>query len=361
MFDKLICMNERDWQLAEPARQTLQDHAHQTDVSVDWPAYSWQVLKQNDILRWAIPQDYGGLGLSSLEQLQRNEVLAAHCLTTAFILSQREAGIRQLLKGPQHLQQRYLPGLAAGKEMLTVGLSQLTTSRQHGQPALRAIPLADGRYQLDGIIPWVTAADHSTAIVGGATLPDDLQFLFVIPTNRNGLAMDAPMTLTALAGSRTTAVHFEKVILQADELLTAPTNQVLGKSGGGGLETSCLAIGLAKAALDLVRPEAATRVDVGSTLTTLEAEIVKLRTRLHQSCVTPVREEVLQLRSDCTLFVLRATQTALLLTKGTGFVAPQPAQRLAKQALFFLVWSCPRPASQGVLEVLRSGGIPQLQ
>lgn len=340
------------WQLSDADYLTLQSHAQQADVDVDWPLHSWNVVKQNEVLRWAIPVEYGGLGLSSLEQLKRNEALTTACLTVTFILSQREAAVRQLLKGPLHLQQRYLPGLATGQEMLTVGLSQLTTSRQHGKPALAATLLGDGSYQLDGMIPWVTAADQSTAIVGGATLPDDLQFLFVIPTTRPGMTIDAPMTLTALAGSRTTAVRFDRVTLQADELLTVPTEQVLGKSGGGGLETSNLAIGLAQAALDLLRPEAATRVEVASTLTGMDAELTKLRERLHQSCVAPVREEVLQLRSDCTLFVLRATQAALLLTKGAGFIAPHPAQRLARQALFFLVWSCPRPASQGVLEVL---------
>jgi hypothetical protein len=46
---------------------------------------------------------------------------------------------------------------------------------------------------------------------------------------------------------------------------------------------------------------------------------------------------------------LRATQACLAVSKGAGFVRPHPAQRWARQALFFLVWSCPRPAVEGVL------------
>ena len=38
--------------------------------------------------------------------------------------------------------------------------------------------------------------------------------------------------------------------------------------------------------------------------------------------------------------------------KGAGFVRPHPAQRWARQALFFLVWSCPRPAAEALLEEL---------
>jgi alkylation response protein AidB-like acyl-CoA dehydrogenase len=167
------------------------------------------------------------------------------------------------------------------------------------------------------------------------------------------MVIDPPMTLSALAGSRTTAVHFNQVLLPADEVLIPPMEQVLGKSGGGGLETSCLAIGLARAALDLLRPEAALRVEIAKTLQTLDPQLSQLRTRLHQAAGNPAeRDGILELRADCTLFVLRTTQLALLLIKGAGFVKPHPIQRLVQQALFFLVWSCPRPANEKIWKTL---------
>jgi alkylation response protein AidB-like acyl-CoA dehydrogenase len=49
---------------------------------------------------------------------------------------------------------------------------------------------------------------------------------------------------------------------------------------------------------------------------------------------------------------LQATQAALILSKGSGFVAPHPVQRWVRQALFFLVWSCPRPVASEVLDGL---------
>jgi hypothetical protein len=42
---------------------------------------------------------------------------------------------------------------------------------------------------------------------------------------------------------------------------------------------------------------------------------------------------------------LRATQAALAAAKGTGFVVGHPAGRWCREALFFLVWSCPRPVA----------------
>ena len=50
--------------------------------------------------------------------------------------------------------------------------------------------------------------------------------------------------------------------------------------------------------------------------------------------------------------VTRATQAYLTARKGTGFLRTEPAQRWARQALFFLVWSCPRPAAEATLALL---------
>jgi alkylation response protein AidB-like acyl-CoA dehydrogenase len=331
----------------------LLNGAEEADRSTDWPAASWQSLSRDGVLRWSIPTRWGGLGWSAVEQLIGCEALAANCLTTAFILSQREAAVRHLLKGPELLQEQHLPLSADGSELLTVGLSQLTTSRQHSGRALRATPLEGGGCHVDGLIPWVTAADRATIIVAGAALDDGSQFLFALPPSRNGVTVEAPLNLAALAGSRTAQVRCNQVVIEPADILAGPKSQVLGPAGGGGLETSCLALGLTRAALDLLRPEADARPEVRDTLATLDPQLRSVRERLHAAAdqqPEPVR--TLGLRTDATLLALRATQSALLLAKGTGFIVPHPAQRLARQAQFFLVWSCPRPVADGVRAAL---------
>ena len=49
------------------------------------------------------------------------------------------------------------------------------------------------------------------------------------------------------------------------------------------------------------------------------------------------------LRTRANSLVLRATQAALAAAKGTGYVAGHPTGRWCREALFFLVWSCPQP------------------
>ena len=334
-------------------RAVLAAGADAADRSPDWPSASWDAVRQAGAAGWSVPADFGGTGLSAVERLTRTEAVAAACLTTAFVLSQHEAAVRQLLKGPPHLQARHLPAVAAGPALLTVGLSQLTTSRQHGGPALQATPHPGG-YRLDGEVPWVTAADRATAVVVGATLPDDSQLLAVLPAGQPGVTVGPPLPLAALAGSRTTTVRCDGVEVTADDLLAGPTPAVLGAVGGGGLDTSCLAIGVAAAATGYLRDEAAGRPHLAAAADRFEAAVGAARRHLHALAATPAPDPdtTLALRADASHLAVRAAQAALMTAKGAGFVAPHPAGRWARQALFFLVWSCPRPVADALFDDL---------
>jgi hypothetical protein len=58
------------------------------------------------------------------------------------------------------------------------------------------------------------------------------------------------------------------------------------------------------------------------------------------------------LRAEANALVLRSTQAALAVSKGTGFLRQHPVQRWARQALFFLVWSCPWPVTAATMDWL---------
>ncbi|WP_020474048.1 acyl-CoA dehydrogenase family protein [Zavarzinella formosa] len=338
--------------ITESLRLKLLAGANAADTQIDWPGESCAGLAEAGVFKWSIPAEYGGSGLGVQDQLRGSEAIAASCLTSSFILSQREAAIRRILAGPAHLRERYLPEAAAGRLFLTIGVSQLSTSRQHMGPSLRATGKAEG-LRLDGDIPWITGADQAGVIVAGATLPDDRQILFALPVPRNGVTISPPLMLAALIGSRTAAIRCENVEIASEDLLWGPTEQILGKIGGGGLETSCLALGLAVAATEYLQQESKTRPELETVAGQFSQSVESARRRLHALADgSPDPESVAALRVDCTRLALQASQTGLLFAKGTGFVVPHPAQRLARQALFFLIWSCPRPVAAGVLDGL---------
>jgi hypothetical protein len=70
------------------------------------------------------------------------------------------------------------------------------------------------------------------------------------------------------------------------------------------------------------------------------------------SVAEPAPDVVTNLRAQANTLVVQSTQAALIASKGTGFVHPHPAQRWVRQAMFFLVWSCPWPAATATLDYL---------
>jgi butyryl-CoA dehydrogenase len=339
----------------EELLHALATHANAADGNIVWPAESWDLLREADVLAWAIPREQGGRDLTPIELLTGYERLAGACLTTCFLLSQREAAVRRILdSGNDLLCRELLPPLARGERFATVGLSQLTTSRQHLKASLTARSIGDG-FVFDGAIPWVTGASQADHLVIGAVIEDGRQILAVLPCDLPGVDVGPPLELMVLQGSLTAEVRCHKVRLERRWLLAGPAERVLatGRGGSGGLDTSCLALGLAGAAIDYLHEETRSRAELRERAERLEQVRRRLRQEMHRLAeqgVTP--EAATALRAQANTLVLRATQTALTASKGTGFLRDHPAQRWARQALFFLVWSCPRPAMEATLDCL---------
>ena len=349
-------MTSTDWQ---ECLKTLKDHAREADEKPVWPAASWQAVKSAGVLSWSIDAVHGGSNRDVVARLLGHEQLASACLTTAFILSQRDAAVRRIeASANADLARELLSPLARGERFATVGLSQLTTSRQHLQPALSA--RAEGNaFVLDGVIPWVTGAAQADHFVIGAVMESGKETLAVLPRAQTGVHVGPPLDLMALQGSMTAELRLDHVNLDQRWLLAGPSEQVLAtvRSGPGGLETSCLALGLAGAAIDYLTREAVMRNDLCASADHLEQDRRRLREELHRlATVGGTAEDATALRTRANSLVLRATQAALTVSKGTGFLRNHPAQRWARQALFFLVWSCPRTTTEATLAHLAPAG-----
>jgi butyryl-CoA dehydrogenase len=333
----------------------LRENADRADDSPTWPAVSWQAMQDAGVLKWCIPAGDGGSGLDPVALLKGYEQLASACLTTCFILSQRDAACRRLREYASGQASRELLARSGrGEALVTVGISQLTTSRQHGGPALIARP-CDGGYHLTGVAPWVTGAAHADYLILGATLEDGRQLLGAVPRQAEGVTIGPPLDLMALRGSLTAWVTCRDVFLENEWILAGPVEKVLqtGKGGAGGLETSCLALGVARAAIDLLLEEAKNRPTLTEICDRLGKAYMRLRSEMHGMAGTQFAPEAAtDLRAKANTLVLRSTQSALTMCKGAGFVHPHPAQRLARQALFFLVWSCPQVAAAATLEAM---------
>ncbi len=181
------------------ALEILEKHAAEADAQSSWPATSWDALRRCGALGWVIPREYGGAELDPLPLLEGYQRLAGACLTTCFLLSQRDSACRRLRdSGHEALCRELLPALASGQRFATVGLAQLTTSRQHVRPVLTA-RLDGDAVKLDGVMPWVTGAPQADHFLTGVILDDGRQMLLVVPRDAAGMSVGPPMELDGAA------------------------------------------------------------------------------------------------------------------------------------------------------------------
>jgi alkylation response protein AidB-like acyl-CoA dehydrogenase len=340
----------------DPALGTLCDElaarSAELDASGAWPAEQLRLCGDYGVYRWFARREWGGLAWDDAATLRGYLALSSACLTTTFVLTQREGACRRLeTSSNEDLKSRLLPGLTRGDQFATVGISHLTTSRRHvAQPVLQA-QRVDGGYVLNGYSPWVTGADAADYIVLGATLmdgdrPTAEQLLAAVPTNLPGASAGAPASLVALSASRTGQFRLDKAFIGDEWLIAGPVENVMavGSGGGaGGVQTSTLALGLARSAIRFLEQEASRRAELQSPLAALQSE----SDGVEASLMAVARGEPActneQLRQQANNLALRSTQAALAAAKGAGFVAGHPAGRWCREALFFLVWSCPQP------------------
>jgi alkylation response protein AidB-like acyl-CoA dehydrogenase len=304
--------------------------------------------------RWGIAKQYGGEGADPLQLHLRYEALASASLTVALVQTQFDAAADMIESlGSESLCQRILPAIARQQTAATVGIAQLTTSRQTGAPSLRARKTPEG-WLVNGEIPWATAASHADFIVAGAVTLEGRQVLLLMPTDLPGVDVGCPLPLVALASSHTTSVQCKDVLVPAEYLLAGPAAQVLGRRKRSlPIGQAFLALGLCRGALDLMDRH--------------DSELARDARRRFENRLAPLRDTIINastpggrcdsaraplLRGECNELALRVTHAIVALYKGSGLLANHPAQRLAREALFLMVWSCPAPVIDCTIDLL---------
>lgn len=352
-------MSEISSQFNKPARfteefdrliTTISELAAGSDAEQLWPAAAWDALKQAGVLGWNVPLEFGGADLDSVEMTYGYIRLAEACLTTTFVLTQFNAACQRInWSEDQELKTRVFHELVSGAKFATVGISHLTTSRQHlSKPTVVAEKTATG-WLLDGFVPWVTGAVHADYIVTGGVCEDGTQILALVSTDLDGVEPQPPIEMLSMTGSQTGAVKLNQVTIPDENLIAGPVEKVMkrpdGQGGAGSLTTSALALGVARRTILKLEEEAKKRSDLLEIFNPLHAECQGIFDEMFATLATgtlngSVSEKI---RQQSNSLVLRASQALLAAVKGAGFVKGHPAERAIREAMFFLVWSCPQP------------------
>ncbi len=315
-----------------------------------WKSGAFSILASHGCLAGWIKKKDGGTEASEEDIMRLLVAVSSCCLTTALALTQWASAVRIISKGNEKIRVRFLPDLAAGRQFTTVGISQLTTSRQHlRRPILTARRINTG-WSLDGQCPWVTGADSVNTLVTGAVPMDSEGFqasphFYILKLSTTGIQVAPPMKLLALTGSRTSRIDLKNA---STEVEISPQTESGPQTGG--LGTTALAIGSTRASLAILEQESCQRDTLKPISEELNREVSSLEAILFKAATYGIdTQERNLLRQQANALVSRTSQATLTASKGAGFVEGHPIERLIRESMFFLVWSCPQSVSESLL------------
>ena len=346
----------------ESALQIMIAQAASVDQRGRWPTENLRALRQCGAMAWSVPTDFGGDNLSPRHLQRRYQLIASACLTTALILTQRDAAVEFLAAAAAEnpFARRLLHQAAEGRRWSSIGISQVTTSNRHGPSPLIARPTADG-YRLDGIIPWATAAHHAAYLIAAAYVPSGDKLLFILPMDSGGVSAEPCRPMAVLNGSDTAPIKLSGVHISRDQVLAGPSAEALrirARRRRFTLTTCVLPLGVAQGALAMAQEMLTGRSR------SCRLEMAGLRKQWQQLTRSVYRlgmenppasgATAALLRAKCNHMAMRAALAALELAKGSGLHADHAAQRRVREAMFFFVWSSPAAVIEKTLAGLAS-------
>jgi len=321
----------------ELAARVFAPAAMQVEAAHRVPPEHLDLLAAEGFYGLAGPREAGGLDVPFPAACRIIEVLAGACLSTTFVWMQHH-GVVRALAGTDNaaLRQRMLGPLCRGERRAGVALAGLLP----GPPRLRA-RATEGGYVLDGTSPWVTGWDYLDTLHVAARQDDGTIVWAVLDVPEPLSITEEPLAMVAVMASSTVQLRFAGHPVPQDRVTgTLPLEQWPSRDAAALRANGSLALGLTARCCELIGPGP------------LDEQLARCRTALD----TADPDAMPRARAAACELALRAT-AALIVTQGSGAIlADHDAQRLAREALFLLVFGSRPPIREALAGLLTRPG-----
>jgi alkylation response protein AidB-like acyl-CoA dehydrogenase len=325
----------------EVAEEVLFPDAMRVDRLDVLPAAHLDALAAAGLYGAPVPIEAGGLGLDLLQVSNVVEELAGGCLATTFVMTQHYRLPLTLAadSAPPALRDQWLAATVQGRIRGGIVYAGMIP----GPPQLRAEP-ADGGWRLDGTAPWVTGWSLVDLVQVLARGPDDtLVTLIMDAAAQPGLTVTR-QRLSAVDASVTVRLGFDGVLVPHERFAgQVPFDPAASVQPAGLRINGSLALGVARRCARLL----------GSG--PLDGEVTACRARL-DAALEAGPGPMAAARAAASELALRAAAALAVRDGSRAVTVDQHAQRLAREAVFLLVFGS-RPGIKNAL-LQRLGTVP---
>ncbi|AII06432.1 acyl-CoA dehydrogenase family protein [Rhodococcus opacus] len=278
MTDQLLDAAEFRGAVRAFANREIHPGAAFRDETREFPAELVKRLGEQDLMGISVPEEFGGLGLSTKTQLIAIEEVARTDAALASIYTAHYLGLEPILVGgTEEQKRRWLPRLASGELLAGFALTEPDAGSDIASMHTTARREDDG-WHLSGSKTYISNAKEADLVVLFAKTDPSAGFrgitAFVLPQGTPGVSYSEPQDKLGIRSAPTYTVYLDGVVL--------PHDAVVGTEGRGGnialtalnrarIDVAAMANGIALRAWELGRSYAAERKQFGHPIAEFQA------------------------------------------------------------------------------------------
>jgi alkylation response protein AidB-like acyl-CoA dehydrogenase len=295
-----------------------------TDAAEQIPAAQLDRLAAAGLYGLVGPVTAGGLVAGPQRVNDVTQTLASGCLATTFVWLQHHRAVYAVAAAPDEaLRKAWLEPLCRGDRRSGIALGGAAA----GDPLLRARPVPGG-YLLAGTSPWVTGWGMIDTLYTVARSASGDLVTALLPAQASPTLTAEPLRLVAVNASGTVQLRYDGHFVPADRVVDVISYAGWQASDARGLRANgSLSLGVAARCCALAGSGA------------LDSELEQRRAQLDTASPAAMPAA----RAAAAEFVLRAAAALVAATGSRAVLAGEHPQRLAREALFLLVFGS-RPA-----------------
>jgi acyl-CoA dehydrogenase len=351
--------------LIDTVRRFVTDRLRPLEAQVEAddaiPAAVVQEMREMGLFGLSIDEDYGGLGLTMLEEakvaIELGRTTPAFRSTFGTNVGIGSQGL--VMAGTPEQKAAWLPRIASGEIITSFALTEPEVGSDSG--AVRTRATFDGQaYRLSGTKRYITNADKADLFTVMARTGEDPGArgvsAFLVPRDLAGVSIGEPEKKMGQKGAKVADVHFDDVVVPAENRLGAEGEgfkiamRVLDR---GRLHISAVCVGVAERLIADCVAYATTRTQFGKSISehqliqgmladskteALVARAMVLETAAAKDAGKDVVMESAAAKYYASEMVGRVADRAVQIFGGAGYIADYGIERLYRDVRLFRIY-----------------------